>query len=104
MKHILLALACASLSNGALAQSSPNLDDNSISMECAFAIGATVEDLKARLGAESVSAFRGVKCVETFEDKIIVWVQPASVLTRGGGYLYEIERETQQIIARKPQR
>ena len=73
-------------------------------MACALAIGATVEDLKAHLNTDQLSAFGGVKCVETIDDKIIVWVQPADFLSRGGGYLYEIERETQRVLARKPQR
>ncbi|MEM9569864.1 MAG: hypothetical protein AAF996_00255 [Pseudomonadota bacterium] len=103
----MIAVACFSLTGAGFAQSLPNLEDGaSISMECALAIKSAVEDLEIHYGREAVNAFGVVKCVEVDQDKVIVWVQPVeySTLTRGGGYLYEIEHGTRRVMTRKPQR
>jgi hypothetical protein len=104
MKLLIFAIACLALSGAGWSQSLANLDDDSISMDCALAIRTTVKDLEIRLGSDFENEFRGVKCIETVPDKIVVWIQPADPLSRGGGYLYEIERNTQRIFARNPQR
>lgn len=104
MKCFVLAIALVTLSASASSQTSSSLDDISISIDCALAIRTTVEDLERRMSADWVNEFRGFVCSDTHEERIMVWVQPCEDLSNGGGYLYEINRDTQQILARNPQR
>jgi len=104
MKRLSIALAYLSVSIAAVAQVPPKPDDTSVSMACALAINATIEDRQQNLNVDLAERFRGMKCIEMQEKKIIVWVQHIDPMARGGGYLYEIERQTQRVLARNPQR
>jgi len=103
MKNIAVILILASFSILAHADQQPGDETVRMSRNCAIAIIATIEDLADRSENPLVSTYGQLDCIES-ADKIVVHVLPKSVLSRGGGWTYELHPQSKEIIAKIPQR